>query len=389
MVRDSNNPEDTNNRRLCRLSQGAPRTGLDLYSNNSHSLSDSELDKSSNMTAEFLDLPRRLSERSTSPLLYCLDPEKLRFDIKADRKNKLCNTGARERSNTEPCRNQVSNIEVIVDNIDEDSSQVSDVYLDNYRSYGEEEFMPRGSGVWINLEPQNHTLLSPRSSNGSICSIRSSNADSAIEMLTPDDELPEQPLVDTSAADYSKLWETRHRIHSEDLHIPGSYFEGAKSSCDKPNKVSTSLLPSVPTQCSRPFYSDPRLCSVSSATINPSSVTQQIKAISSGENTQEEQTAISTPSVVISDFSCKSELDKASQTAQTDKAEDYNSDLLGDRVHYNRSLSSSSISSESSLSMFSDSSDVADLTDFPIKLKPKVSILLTNFKGDKDKATKL
>ena len=104
-------------------------------------------------------------------------------------------------------------------------------------------------------------------------------------------------------------------------------------------------------------------------------MTQQLYATSLQESTQGEQLAKANPSVVISDFSSRVVQDKGSQTLQTDLDKEYNSDLLGDRVIYNRSLSSSSISSESSLSIFSDSSDVADLTDFPIKLKPKVSTI--------------
>lgn len=46
--------------------------------------------------------------------------------------------------------------------------------------------------MWLNfdseLKPSSHLLLSPRNSNGSICSNRSSNADSAVDLLTPDEE---------------------------------------------------------------------------------------------------------------------------------------------------------------------------------------------------------
>ena len=375
MVRNSNTKPVSTRRKLCRLNKGGPRANLGLYANECHSFSDSELERSTSMTSEFLDLPRRLSVRSTSPLLYCLDPEKLYLDLKTDHQ-KTCNVGARERSNTEPPRVQVSNIEVIVDNIDEDTPQETNMYLDNYSSYGDDEFVSRGSGVWINLEPRKHTLLSPRSSNGSICSFRSSNADSAIEMLTPDEELPEQPLADTSAAEYNKLWETQHRHHSDDLHIPGSYTQGAKSSCEPFQPISTTASSSLPSpSSSSAFFLNTSTTSIPSSNISSSTMTQQLYATSLQESTQGEQLAIATPSVVISDFSSRVVQDKGSQTLQTDLDKEYNSDLLGDRVIYNRSLSSSSISSESSLSIFSDSSDVADLTDFPIKLKPKVSTI--------------
>ena len=44
--------------------------------------------------------------------------------------------------------------------------------------------------LWLSLDTRRggHTPLSPRSSNGSICSFRSSNADSAVDVLTPDDD---------------------------------------------------------------------------------------------------------------------------------------------------------------------------------------------------------
>lgn len=369
--------KEMDNKKFCQVRKHPARTSLDIYGNDFRSLSDSELDKSSSMTSEFLDLPRRLSERSTSPLLYCLDAEKLCLDLKADHQKKCLNTGMRERSNTEPPRIQLSNVEVIVDSIDEESPSVSNVYHDTFRNYDNEHFVSRGSGVWINLEPHHHTLLSPRSSNGSICSYRSSNADSAIEMLTPDDDLPEQPLADTSSADYNKLWDSRKRLHSDDLpNISGSYLEGASSSSEVFSTISSTTSQELPSDCSNTMYSNISTTSLSSPDINSSVMTQQILSPDFHspllESTHLEQSAVSTPSVVISDYSCKDVLDKGSQTLQSDLETEYNSELLGDRVLYHRSFSSSSISSESSLSIFSDSSDVADLSDFPIKPKPKV-----------------
>ena len=73
----------------------------------------------------------------------------------------------------------------------EQSSQInnnSSAKGEMYYLQGEDSVDP----VWLNydteLKPISHLLLSPRNSNGSICSNRSSNADSAVELLTPDEE---------------------------------------------------------------------------------------------------------------------------------------------------------------------------------------------------------
>lgn len=65
-----------------------------------------------------------------------------------------------------------------------------------------------------------HPLLSPRSSNGSICSARSSNADSAVDILTPDEEL------------YSV----------GDVQIPADSVDWFTSSCDSPQRDTTISL---------------------------------------------------------------------------------------------------------------------------------------------------
>lgn len=380
MVRSAEKTSRDGSKKYCRLSERVPKSSLDLYDNESRSFSDSEVEKSSSLTAEFLNLPRRLSERSMSPLLYCLDPEKLYLNLKSEYSKTQCNTGARERSNTEPPRVQLSNIEVIVDNIDEESQTIDDdMYVDNYKQCDNEEFTRRGSGVWINLGPQNHTLLSPRSSNGSICSYRSSNADSAIEMLTPDDELPDQPLAEASAMDYNKLWETRHRSRSDDHHtIPGSSIEGAISDFEVFSTVSSISTPKTSaSQCSVTPQSHLSLNSMLTQSMQNLDLTNSDASDHSNfsvfetpllKTPQGRQSAITAPSVVVSDFSSKGVQDKGSQTLQVDLEDVYNDELLGDRVLYNRSYSNSSISSESSLSMFSDtSSDVANLDDFPTK----------------------
>lgn len=65
-----------------------------------------------------------------------------------------------------------------------------------------------------------HPLLSPRSSNGSICSVRSSNADSAVDILTPDEEL------------YSV----------GDVQIPADSVDWFTSSSDSPERDTTISL---------------------------------------------------------------------------------------------------------------------------------------------------
>lgn len=75
----------------------------------------------------------------------------------------------------------------------EQSSQISN--FPNTTANGEMFYIQGEDSVgpvWLNydteLKPISHLLLSPRNSNGSICSNRSSNADSAVELLTPDEE---------------------------------------------------------------------------------------------------------------------------------------------------------------------------------------------------------
>ncbi|XP_048732345.2 inositol-trisphosphate 3-kinase B-like isoform X2 [Ostrea edulis] len=59
--------------------------------------------------------------------------------------------------------------------------------LSDHRFKGKDDSFV-SSSLKIDLDITSHFPLSPRSSNGSICSARSSNADSAVDILTPDEE---------------------------------------------------------------------------------------------------------------------------------------------------------------------------------------------------------
>lgn len=60
--------------------------------------------------------------------------------------------------------------------------------LSDHRFKGKDDSFVKPS-LKVDIDLASHLPLSPRSSNGSICSARSSNADSAVDILTPDEEL--------------------------------------------------------------------------------------------------------------------------------------------------------------------------------------------------------
>ncbi|XP_071159230.1 inositol-trisphosphate 3-kinase A-like isoform X2 [Mytilus edulis] len=74
--------------------------------------------------------------------------------------------------------------------------------------------------VWLNfdteLKPISHLLLSPRNSNGSICSNRSSNADSAVDLLTPDEE-PQSDYQDTNSSQCVDWFKDNYRKPHQQL----------------------------------------------------------------------------------------------------------------------------------------------------------------------------
>ncbi|XP_052058675.1 inositol-trisphosphate 3-kinase C-like isoform X2 [Mytilus californianus] len=74
--------------------------------------------------------------------------------------------------------------------------------------------------VWLNfdseLKPISHLLLSPRNSNGSICSNRSSNADSAVDLLTPDEE-PQSDYHDTNSSQCVDWFKDNYRKPHQQL----------------------------------------------------------------------------------------------------------------------------------------------------------------------------
>ncbi|XP_045174187.2 uncharacterized protein LOC123535560 isoform X2 [Mercenaria mercenaria] len=371
---------------LLRRSFDIPRNTLDLYISNSRSLSDSELEKTSvslpNMTSEFLDLPQRLTARSASPISRRLDTEKLYLDLtKVESNQSRKHFRSKSHNQKDPTvalpKIEFSSIDVVIDNIEcNEGIQQPEFFAEteSETNYEGDNLVSRNSNLWINLDPQTHTLLSPRSSNGSICSYRSSNADSAIEMLTPDEEIHEHSL---SEASESRLWE--HKLKSKRTEIHELFIDSNEGA-----NYDVQMIHSSPTA------EESSLHSYSSKTdVNPSppppifyAMSQHISSDetilpSPVESNKGTEVLGRPPSVVISDFSSQISLEtKSSQTLSSDITPSAQGDFLDDRyLFFQRSFSNSSISSnESSWSIQSDSSqDVDDQTDFPIKLARKSS----------------
>ena len=372
---------ERNNSALVRRSFDIPRSTLDLYISSQRSLSDSELEKTSSslpsMTSEFLDLPQRLTARSVSPVRSRLDTEKLYLDLtnvesNRSQNNKHSNRHNRKQPAVELPKIELSNIDVEVDNIDCNVGiQQSEYYIEDesVTNFESDNFVSRNSNLWINLDPPTHSLLSPRSSNGSICSYRSSNADSAIEMLTPDEEIHEQSLSEVTE---TRLW--NHKLKSK-----GNVIHELFSDSSEGANCNVHMIHSSPNAEKRPLHS-------SKVDIKPSPpldifhrMTQQISSDDTiAPSPLESNKGTRPPSVVISDFSSQISLeDKSSQTLTSDIATQAQGNFLDDRyLFFHRSFSNSSISSnESTLSLQSDSSqDVEDQPEFPIKLSRKVSL---------------
>lgn len=372
---------------LLRRSFDIPRKTLDLYISDHRSLSDSELEKfssdSSSITSEFLDLPKRLTVRLASPPRCRVDTENLYLDLLKDKSNRsqTHSLGQIEHAIDSP-KIELGNIDVVIDDIEgNEGIHPPELYVetDSVPDSDADNYIARNSNLWINLDPNTHALLSPRSSNGSICSYRSSNADSAIEILTPDEEIHEPCLSEGSDA---RLWESKEKSKTTEIHeLYGESVEGAthdhhithsspiaednsyrmcSSSANKDTK------PSPPSQIFR------------TATQQTSCHTTKLP--SPIRTNKGREVLPRPPSVVISDFSSKISLEnKCSQTLPSSVSASAQGDFLDDRfLFFHRSFSNSSISSnESSVSMLSDSSqEVDEQADFPIRLPRKVSKLV-------------
>lgn len=238
-----------------------------------------------------------------------------------------------------------SDVSIVIDNLDQEdmnvdelTSNVSDILTGN--NHEDEDPTLGAQGVWIGLETKNKVLLSPRSSNGSICSFRSSNADSAIEMLTPEEEMCDMH----DFANQQESWE--------------SDLIGSKS--EKPSfssqdfKLEKSELSEVWRQVmfNKSKSSQSKVCNEQSQILEP---------IPTFESSDQKQVVQSPPSVIVSDYSTSTHEDKGSQTEGDDSLQDQ-LDIMDKRfLSFTRSQSNSSISStDTSLSIQSDSSQDVD-----------------------------
>ena len=250
------------------------RPVTDIFDRNYRSLSDSELNREheSSMTAEFMELPKRLTKRLS---LHTGRSYDLNYGQRIlESRDAESTTSRTSLPQSSVPKIGFTNIHVVVEDIDpERQDNMSTLYMDD-PSYSCEEFESRNSGLWMNLEPQGHSLLSPRSSNGSICSYRSSNADSAIEILTPDEELPEHSPSESSD---SRFWENRRSgiepVSSstfESVHLTGALTDlhSVPVTCVSNPISQCSIEERIPSQFS---VSN----SKSSPSLNPASSTSQ------------------------------------------------------------------------------------------------------------------
>ena len=260
-----------------------------------------------------------------------------------------------------------SDVSIVIDSHDQEDrgenepiSNIPDILVCN----NDEDQDPNlcSQGVWIGLEAQTKTLLSPRSSNGSICSFRSSNADSAIEMLTPEEEMSDMhdfscqqeawdnDLID-SRSDKSQL-HSHHELHfdkSQDFNFGGMLSQSQNFSLEK------SELSEVWRQVmfNKSKSSQPKLCNEQSQVLVSSDQVNIVKQ---------------PPSVVVSDYSTSTTEDKGSQTEAEASLQDQLDIMDKKYFSFNRSFSNSSISStDTSLSFQSDSSQDVDDVQEPTK----------------------
>lgn len=217
---------------------------------------------------------------------------------------------------------------------------------------GDDETALGAQGNWISLEAKNKALLSPRSSNGSICSYRSSNADSAIEMLTPEEEMSEMH-------DFS-----HHSSESWDSDLTSSKSESISSSSQEFGFEKSQLSD---------VWRQVMFCKSKSSHSKLCNVQTQLSSASRCDSVSQAR-LVQPPSVIVSDFSSISREDKGSQTEGESSLQDQLDLIDKTFLSFHRSQSSSSISStDTSLSVHSDlSQDVDDMQDRASSSQTKV-----------------
>ena len=301
-----------------------------------------------------------------------------------------------EVSNVDLPRIEFSDVSIVIDNLDLDDqntkepmSNIPDIFVGNNDQ--DQDLNLSTQGDWIGLHTQKKTLLSPRSSNGSICSFRSSNADSAIEMLTPEEEMSDMHDFSCQQETWdSDLIESKSGgslsqsqdfnfdkclLQSQDFNFKRSFsqsqdfnFETSLSQSEDFNFEKSELgevwRQVILHKSSQPKYNEQ---------------SQLLDSFSATETLDQTNIVKQPPSVVVSDYSTSTREDKGSQTDGDGDLQDQ-LDIMDKRyLSFNRSQSNSSISStDTSLSLQSDSSqDVDDVQEPGANLrKKKVSFLL-------------
>ena len=409
------------------------------------SLSDSELDKTSSLTSEFMELPNRLtSMRLTPPLPSSKQRRKLHLDLSFQfRPHSSPNADHYDFSDVP--RIELSAVDVPVHHSPPDQGyQAMGNDLGSHspgRRYAQKEdppWLPLGP-LASGLDARSHALLSPRDSNASINSCRSSNADSAIELLTPDEELAEnQPSPDFTHWDQQPSTSplagstspSNSSVHSYASNLSSSSARPGSSTHKPSSMCSSTVFPNIQTNLFASYKAGPHDLTTSldqrsvrkdhSLTF-PSSdrEMESVTDYDSVENIDHERDTVDqfahsaaylrsklthhSHSVENADLeiqhhhlrqmrSIHSEpiiklpsviisdfstktVDKCSQTLDTDFSSSFSSSLLGNPFGYQRSLSCSSVSSESSLSIMSDSSQDLEDVDFSIAPARKVSLM--------------
>ena len=257
-----------------------------------------------------------------------------------------------------------SDVSIIIDSLDQEDpdmdeliSNIPDILIGNNNQ--DEDPAESAQGVWIGLETQNKVLLSPRSSNGSICSFRSSNADSAIELLTPEEEM-------------SDIHDFANQQESWDSDLMGSKSEKSFSSHNFNMRKSELSDMWRQVMFNKSKSSQSKLCNEQS---------QLLPLFPTSESSDQKQIVQSTPSVIVSDYSTSTREDKGSQT-ESDGSLRNQLDIIDQRfLSFNRSQSNSSIcSTDTTLSIQSDSSqdvdEVPEKSALPaMKVSPVASLM--------------
>lgn len=121
--------------------------------------------------------------------------------------------------------------------------------ITRYRSSSESRLLSSDRfilGLDPELCPQSHIPLSPRGSNGSICSVRSSNADSAVDVLTPDEDYHTNEISATESVDWFK-GTTGSNLHQSLNQKIKESSETLKTECEDVFNISSHIrkIPSV------------------------------------------------------------------------------------------------------------------------------------------------